>query len=146
MKRITLVLFVASVVLSGTAAWAQSPSVGEAIEPILPGLTVRVVRESPRDVDGRDLCDLSFQPFREIPWECSGGAPFPTVGFDAAGNAYHVPDSYGLGVELEPYKRGNHLRRVSPTGVMEDVARVVRRHCLVPTCREKIDGWREAWR
>ena len=121
--------FILAVVLScASSVWAQSVSIGEAIEPLIPGLTVRVVREGPRVVNGADQC-AGTSP---TSWECVGSPPFPpawttygafTIGFDAAGNAYHV---LGIDTDFGAGKSGNLLRRVSPFGAMEDVARILR--------------------
>lgn len=118
-----------------SAASAQMPGIGESVAPLLPGITVRVVREAPREVNnGGDFCGGNYPTI----WECPGSPPFPTswgvngnftIGFDAAGNAYHVannPFAY-------PDGSANLLRRVSPSSVMEDVAVVYR--------TRTISGW-----
>ena len=126
--------------ISVQGAWAQSVSVGEAIEPLAPGVTVRVVREGPRFVGGGDECSLLKDPQIPLPWECDGSPPFPrafgtfgafTIGFDAAGNAYHVSDTEGF-LNFGNGTVGHLLRRISPTGVTEDVARVIRQGVGLP--------------
>jgi hypothetical protein len=129
--------FILAVVLScASSVWAQSVSIGEAIEPLIPGLTVRVVREIPRDAGGGDRCAGTSPTI----WECVGSPAFPpawttygafTIGFDAAGNAYHVS---GVSTDFGADKHGIILRRVSPAGVMEDVAGLVKQVCLSANC------------
>lgn len=110
---------IAGVMLCASSAWAQSVSIGESVVPLAPGITVRIVREGPRIVNGADQCGSDFP----TAWGCPGSPAFPpswgihgafTIGFDAVGNAYHVT---GDGTTI--------LRQVSPAGVVEDVARLI---------------------
>ncbi len=119
-------LGLAVLVLSVSPALAQTGSLTDAIVPLLPGLSVRLVREAPSIVNGADQCYFQSPAI----WECVGSPAFPpawttygafTIGFDAAGNAYHVANAGGS-VGFGDGTSGVLLRRVSPDGVMEDVA------------------------
>lgn len=127
-------LIITGLALCASSVWAQTETIGDAIVPLLPGLTVRVVREVPRVVNGVDQCAVpGIAPANPLPWECVGSPPFPpawstygafTIGSDAAGNAYHVPYSTVLR-DFGDGTTGYFLRRVTPDGAMEDVARVI---------------------
>jgi hypothetical protein len=135
-------LIIVGVMFCASPGWAQTGSIGESLEPLLPGLVVRVIRETPRSENGNDVCSPFLHPTEPLPWECIGSPPFPgnwgvygafTVGVDAAGNAYHVATSQTF-TNLGNDRYGNLLRRVSPAGVSEDVAHVIRQVCMSENC------------
>ncbi len=109
---------------------AQSISITDCIQPIAPGLTVRAVREEPRDPAGAN-CSPDAGP-----WECSpeggtvtGAALWTSAGTDAAGNTYvlagdaSAPASYW------------HLQRINETGATEEVAQITRVLCTDVNCQ-----------
>jgi hypothetical protein len=134
-------LTIATLVLCASSAWAQSVSVGDIIEPLVPGLVVSVIRESPLYVNGLNVCG-SLGP-KPIPWECGGSPAFQTspgsftIGVDAAGNSYYVTEIPHF-IDFGNGRHGNLLRRVSPTGATEDLARVLRTLCLSGDCSASI--------
>lgn len=124
-----------------STAMAQTVSVGDIIEPLVPGLIVSVIRESPLYVNGQSVCG-SLGP-KPIPWECGGSPAFQTspgsftIGVDAAGNSYYVTEVPHF-IDFGNGRHGNLLRRVSPTGATEDLARVLRTLCVSGDCSASI--------
>jgi len=110
---------------------AQTISVGDMVESLSPGISVRVIRESPHNVNGQEVCQGPLP----LPWECGGngvnGGSLITIGADAAGNAYHITSGY---TDFGDGRTGALLRRITPTGVTQDLARVFERVCLSADC------------
>ena len=134
-------LAIAAMTLCTSSALAQTVSVGDIIEPLVPGLAVSVISEAPLYVNGVHVCS-SIAP-RPIPWECGGTPGFQTspgsftIGVDAAGNSYYVTEVPHF-IDFGNGRHGNLLRRVSPAGTTEDLARVLRTLCLSGDCSASI--------
>ena len=109
--------------------FAQPVTISEAIELLDPGLSVQVVRERDRIVNGQSVCNATLPP-----WECWSIFYSPLgyiIGVDAAGSTYHVTSEdfdFGGG------RRGEILQRMNRSGVSTDIARIVRQVCLGEQC------------
>ena len=119
----------------------RTVSPAEAAEPLQPGMSVRVVRETPLGQQGGP-CDGPRDPYL-APLEClSRSHPidphvFPwrgqPIGFDAAGNFYHWANLYAsYDIQFDAARRGYLIQRVTPEGVTEDVLRLFSVLCVAP--------------
>ena len=113
------------------ASMAQSVSVIEAVEPISGSLSVSLVRETVSPL-AQSICAENPAPL----WECGQDAPVYGAGVDALGNVYFLTeDGTGNGpVDFGGGKSGRILRRTTPSGMQEDLARIVLFDCVNGNC------------
>jgi hypothetical protein len=122
--------------LGTNAAWAQCPTIVDALEAVAPGVTSRVFREvSLADRPGYCFTSTvscgngSTAAPAPLPWECSvpNSPDDPAllglaIGADAAGNTYDLAPPGKICFPLGHV--GYVLERISPSGTSEVVARI----------------------
>jgi hypothetical protein len=122
--------------LGTNAAWAQCPTIVDALEAVAPGVTLKVVRDvslgdNPGYCTSSNVNCITNTPTfnRTLPWECAaqyGSLPAPgfalAIGVDAAGNTYDLAPPGKLCFPLG--HSGYVLERISPSGTSEVVARI----------------------
>jgi hypothetical protein len=115
-------------------AMAQQPGLAAGIVPVVPGVTVNVLRET------SITADISYCASVPAPVECQlahstawlGGQPLSPIGVDAAGSFYDIPDASGGGLVGLPDGDGGNLRRGRRDGVTQYMGFVYRQKCLDP--------------
>ena len=115
-------------------AMAQQSSLAAGIVPVVPGVTVNVLRET------SITADISYCASVPAPVECQlahstawlGGQPLFPIGVDAAGSFYDIPDAGGGGLVGLPDGDGGNLRRGRRDGVTQYMGFVYRQKCLDP--------------
>lgn len=136
--RMRLYFLVSLCIAAHMEAAAQAISVGEAVEIVYPGLTVSVVREQPRTVNGQDVCTL-----QGTLWEC-GASPQAdlarggfTIGVDAAGSVYHLAvNGQSQQIDFGGGRSGFLLQRITAAGQTETLARLLVAICLDQACSQ----------
>ena len=100
---------------------ANALDLSGSIYPLIPGLTVRVVSQSPR-ANRTDSCRAGSGD-EAPPLDCRPGVSTTLLGYDAGGSQYNVTgDTYNVYVDGAVVGSGRIISRINTTGSSEAVA------------------------